>query len=64
MLCKDVISSIQGSDCYNFFVLLNNLAALHTRQDRLDEAEAMYKEALRIRELNYHPLSEGYAREL
>jgi len=30
---------------------LNNLAVLHKKQDRLADAEAMYKEALRIREL-------------
>ncbi len=57
MLCKDVINSIQGSDSYNFFVLLNNLAGLHMKQRRLDDAEALYKEALRIRELNFHPLA-------
>jgi hypothetical protein len=42
MLCKCVISSIQGSDSYNFFVLLNNLAGLLMKQNRLDESEAMY----------------------
>ena len=42
MLCKVVISSIQGSDSYNFFVLLNNLAGLLMKQNRLDESEAMY----------------------
>lgn len=42
MLCKSVISSIQGSDSYNFFVLLNNLAGLLMKQNRLDESEAMY----------------------
>ena len=57
MQCKEVISSIQGSESYNFFVLLNNLAGLHMKQHRLDEAEALYKEALRIRELNFHPLA-------
>ena len=42
MLCKVVISSIQGSDSYNFFVLLNNLAGLLMKQNRLDESESMY----------------------
>lgn len=55
-LCKDVICSVQGNDTYNYFVLLNNLALLHMKKERYDEAEAMYKEAMRIRELVLHSL--------
>lgn len=64
MLCKNVITSVQGVDSYNYFVLLNNLAAALTRQHRLDEDKSMYKQALRILEAHFQPLAAPSQRDM
>jgi tetratricopeptide (TPR) repeat protein len=59
MLCKEVIHTIEQSESYNYFTLLNNLGNLFSKQMRLDDAEASYKEALSISEKSFCEINTG-----
>jgi tetratricopeptide (TPR) repeat protein len=59
MLCKEVIQTTEQSGSYHHFTLLNNLGNLFSKQMRLDDAEASYKEALSISENSFCEINSG-----